>query len=127
MKLKLSGLSQKYVTALRQHLEAGHGASSQPALRLGRQAVALKLETLDLARIHERAVASLESSKKRDGFVRRAEVFFTEALTPIVETHRAARQNKLDLNRVTRTLKRRTRKLATANRQLQRGIVRRKN
>ncbi len=127
MKLKLSGFSQKYVTALRQHLVAGHGASTQPALRLGRQAVALKLETLDLARIHERAVASLESSKKRDGFVRRAEVFFTEALTPIVETHRAARRNKMDLKRVTRTLKRRTLKLANTNRQLQRGIVRRKN
>ena len=66
MKQKLIGLSQRYVTALRKHLKQGPRASLQPALGLGRRAVVLGLETLELARIHERAVATLElSSSKR--------------------------------------------------------------
>jgi signal transduction histidine kinase len=98
----------------------------QPALSLGRRAVVLGLETLELARIHEQAVTGLELSKKKDGFIKRAEIFFTEALTPIVETHRAARQSRSDLNRLNERLSRRTVELAATNRLLQRGIVRRK-
>jgi len=99
----------------------------QPALGLGRRAVVLGLETLDLARIHEQAVAALEAASSKNGLAKRAEIFFAEALTPIVETHRAARQSKTDLNRLNETLNRRTLELAAANRQLQRGIVRRKS
>jgi signal transduction histidine kinase len=126
MKEKLNGLSQRYVTALRQHLKQGPRASLQPAIRLGRQAVACGLETLELARIHERALTSLESPDRKDGFIKRAELFFAEALTPIVETHRAARQSRTQLLRLNQTLNLRTVELATTNRQLQRGIVRRK-
>ena len=126
MKQKLIGLSQRYVTALRKHLKQGPRASLQPALGLGRQAVALGLETLELARIHERALATLELSNSKNGLIKRAEIFFTEAITPIVETHRAARQSKIDLSRLNETLSRRTAELAATNRQLQRGIVRRK-
>jgi signal transduction histidine kinase len=127
MKQQLIGLSQRYVTALRKHLKQGSRASLQPALALGRRAVVLGLETLELARIHERAVTTLELSLSRNGFLRRAEIFFAEALTPIVETHRAARQSKIQLNRLNDTLGRRTVELAATNRLLQRGIVRRKS
>jgi signal transduction histidine kinase len=127
MKRKRTGLSEQYVTALRQHLKRGPRASLLPALGLGRRAVALGLETLDLARVHEQAVATLELSASKDGFIKRAEDFFAEAITPIVETHRAARQSKIDLNRLNQTLNQRTVELAVTNRQLQRGIVRRKS
>jgi signal transduction histidine kinase len=127
MKQKITGLSQRYVTALRKHLKRGPRASLQPALGLGRRAVVLGLETLDLARIHERALTTLELSKSKNGFIKRAEFFFTEALTPIVEMHRAARQSKLQLNRLNETLGRRTVELAATHRQLQRGILRRKS
>jgi signal transduction histidine kinase len=126
MKQKLTGLSRRYVTALGKHLKQGPRASMQPALGLGRRAVILGLETLELARIHEQAIATLELAKKKDGFIKRAEIFFTEANTPIVETHRAARQSKTDLNRLNETLNRRTLTLAATNRLLQQGIVRRK-
>jgi hypothetical protein len=126
MKQKLNGLSQRYVTALRKHLKAGPRASLQPALGLGRQAVVLGLETLELARIHERALATLELSSSKNGILKRAEIFFTEAIIPIVETHRAARQSKIQLNRLNETLGRRTAELAATHRQLQRGVVRRK-
>lgn len=127
MKQKLNGLSQRYLTALRKHLQPGRRESFQPALRLGRQAVADGLETLDLARIHEQALATLELSRGGNGRLKRAEIFFNEVLTPIVETHRAARQSKIELHRLNETLGRRTAELAATNRQLQRGIVRRKS
>jgi signal transduction histidine kinase len=69
----------------------------------------------------------LELSKSKNGLVKRAEIFFTEAITPIVETHRAARRSKIALNRLNGTLSRRTAELAATNRQLERGIVRRKS
>lgn len=127
MKQKLNRLSQRYVAALRKHLNQGPRASLQPALGLGRQAVALRLETLDLARIHERAVDTLELSARKNGFIKRAEDFFAEAIIPIMLTHRAARQSKIDLNRLNGTLEQRTAELANANRQLERGIRRRKS
>ena len=127
MKQELIGLSQRYVTALQKHLKQGPRASLQPALGVGRRAVALGLETLELALMHQRALATLELSKSKDGEIKRAEMFFTEALTPIVETHRAARQSKMELDRLNVTLNRRTLELAAANRQLQRGILRRKS
>jgi signal transduction histidine kinase len=126
MKQKSIGLSRRYVTALQQHLKSRPRASLQPALRLGRQAVALGLETLELARIHEQALAALELSKSKNGLAQRAEIFFTEAIAPIVETHRAARHNKNELNRLNGTLDRRTAELAATNRLLQRGIAQRK-
>jgi signal transduction histidine kinase len=127
MNLKLAGLSQRYVAALRKHLKQGPRAGLQPALRLGRQAVVLGLETLELARMHERALVTLKSSNGKNGTIKRSESFFTEALIPIVETHRAARQSKIDLNRLNGALGRRSVELAAANRQLQSGIIRRKS
>ena len=126
MKQKLTKLSQRYVTALRKHLKQGPRASLQPALGLGRQAVALGVETLELARIHERALTTLGLFNSKNGVIKRAEIFFTEATTPIMETERAARQTKVDLSRLKETLGQRTEELAVTNRQLQRGVVRRK-
>jgi signal transduction histidine kinase len=127
MKQKLIRLSHRYATALGKHLKQGPRASLLPALGLGRRAVVLGLETLELARMHEQAVATLELSKSGNGEFKRAEIFFTEALTPIVETHHAARQSKIDLTRLNQSLNRRTVELAAANRLLQRGILRRKS
>jgi signal transduction histidine kinase len=126
MKQELIGLPQRYLVALRKYLKQGPRASLQPALELGRQAVALGLETLELARIHERALATLELSDGADGLIKRAEVFFAEANTPIVETHYAARAGGKQLNQLNETLSRRRLELAATNRELQRGVVRHK-
>jgi signal transduction histidine kinase len=125
MKQQIIGLSQRYVKALRNHLKQTPRASTQAALRLGRQAVTIGLETLELARIHEQAIATLDLSNRGNGHIKRAESFFTEAITPIMETHNAARQSQIDLNRMSDTVRCRTAELATANHQLQRDIVRR--
>lgn len=128
MKQKLLGLSQRYVAALRKHLKPGRRVISPngTALSLGREAVVLGLETLELALLHERALVSLALPKSKRGLIKRAEVFFTEANTPIEETHRVARQTKVHLSRLKETLGQRTLELAATNRQLQRGVARRK-
>jgi len=126
MKRKLIALSRRYVAALRKHLKQGPQASLQPALALGRQAAALGLETLDMARIHEGALATLEVSRSRDGIIKRAEIFFAEAVTPIEKTHCAALKANTRLSQLNKTLGRRTVDLAASNRSLKQGIVRRK-
>src|ERR1700742_516186 len=104
MKRKLFALSQRYAKALRIHLREGLQATLEPALSLGRQAVALGLETLELARMHERAFATLGPAEGKPRSARLAEVFFTEAMTPIIKTHRAARQSKMELDRLSDAL-----------------------
>jgi signal transduction histidine kinase len=127
MKQKLIRFSQRYVAALRKHLKHGPRAGLLPALGLGREAVVLGLETLGLARIHEQALIALKPAYRKDGIIKRSEIFFTEALTPIIETHRAARRTRIDLLRLDQALSRRTVELAATNRLLQRGIIRRKS
>jgi signal transduction histidine kinase len=127
MKRKLIQLFERYVVALCEYLKHGLPAKLKPALALGRQAVVLKLETLELARIHERALIVLKSFGSRDEAAKRGETFFTEAIIPIVETHRAARHSKMELDRLNGMVGRRTVELAATNHQLQRGVVRRKN
>jgi signal transduction histidine kinase len=125
---KLKGLSRRYVAALRKHLTRGPRASLQAADALGRQAVASGLGTLELARIHKRALTALTTSglsPGRDGVLRRAETFFVEALAPMEETQRAMRQANVHLSQVNETLRRRTVALAAANRRLKREILQR--
>jgi hypothetical protein len=77
MESKLTGLSRRYQAALQEHLEQGPRASPQSADGLGRQALAMGMETLDLARIHEQARIALASpsysSGTRDGMIKRAQ------------------------------------------------------
>jgi two-component system sensor histidine kinase DegS len=95
MKQNQTGLSQQYVMALGKNLKQGSRASLKPALELGRQAAILGLETLDLARMHERALATLKLSNVKNAFTKLAGIFFSEANTAIEEKKRAARENKV--------------------------------
>jgi signal transduction histidine kinase len=126
MKRRLSALSGRYLAGLRKHLKQGPGASLETARELGRQAVAIGLETLDMARIHERALDTLPASASKDGLMERADLFFTETTAPIEETHRAGLKASARLNRLNKMLRQRTRGLAASNRSLKQGIAQRK-
>ena len=127
MKVKRIALSRRYAAELRKNLQGGRNSGFHPAVRLGRHAVALGMETLELARMHEQALSSLKVADGSAQF-KKAEVFFTEAIGPIVDTHRAARQNNnKKLNRLNVLLKRRTAKLAAINHRLKDGIDRRRD
>src|SRR5437868_10687760 len=108
MKAKRTELSRLYHAALREHLKQGDGTEMGPARELGRHAMTLGLETLDLARIHEIALVSLVlpgyTSSTSDGLMGRAGMFFAEAITPIEETHRGAREANVHLKIMIETL-----------------------
>jgi len=76
--------------------------------------------------MHEAALAALEATSRRDGMIKRAELFFTEVITPIEKTHGAALKTNAHLQQLTRTLGRRTAEMAIAGRFLKAGIRQRK-
>ncbi len=123
-------LSRLYHAALQKFLKEGPGSGLEPARDLGRHAMHLELETLDLARIHEIALASLVlpgySSSTRDGLMGRAGMFFAEAITPIEQTHRGAREANIHLNQVVKALSQRTLELADSVEELKQEIIQRK-
>ena len=131
MKHKRTDLSRHYHAALRHFLREGPAASMAPAHQLGHQAITLGLETLDLARMHEVALVSLVlprySSSTNDGRMGRAGLFFAEAITPIEETHRGAREANVHLNQMVQTLSQRTHELATSVEELKQEVVQRKS
>ena len=127
MKPKLIKLSRDYLFALQKYLAAASPANLRAGLKLGRRAVSLHLETLELARIHEQAFFKLNTVAPGKKVFERAQAFFTEAIVPIVETHQAAQSSKLILKRLQEMLSRSTLDLAARNRQLKAGIVRRKH
>ena len=88
MARKLNGLAQRYVAALRKHLKEGPQAIPPrgTAQGLGRRAMALGLETLDLARFHEQALITLVSPDyspgTRERMIRRAGTFLPRPSPP---------------------------------------------
>jgi len=128
MKHELSALSGRYLAALRKHLSLRPSLrpSLEPACELGQHAVAIGLETLDVARIHERALARLEADSSKDGFIARAEVFFNEVIKPIEEAHRVGPKATTRLSQLNKTLGQRTAELATVKRSIKRAIAQRK-
>lgn len=123
-------MSAHYRAALRRHLVPGAKAPARRAAGIGREAVALGLETLDLARIHQRALSALialaGTSKARERMIGRASVFFADAVVPIERTHRAARESDAHLKQLEQTLRRRTVESCASARNLKRGILRRR-
>src|SRR5688572_28499326 len=130
MKPKVTALSLKYEIALGEHLKDGANSGLKKAASLGRQAVSLGLETLDLAKVHERALltatAPICSSASRDGLIKRAQFFFIEAITPIECTHPAAATAKLHWNELSEILNERTDELAVSKWDVKKRIIQRK-
>jgi signal transduction histidine kinase len=131
MKRKLLGLSRQYQAVLRKHLKQGSRVSLQAAQGLGRGAMTIGVETLDLARIHEEALIKLilpgDSPRTREAMVRRASTFFAKAITPIEKTHRTARETNIQRDQLNQRLRRRSANLVASNRQLKQEIVLRKS
>lgn len=126
MKENPSDLLQRYANALRKCLILGSKAGLRPALRLGREAVSLGVDTLGMARIHEQATATLHLSLGKGGQGRWSGAFFDEAILPIVESHRAARATRKDLKRTSAQLTKRSLELTRVGLKLERGIAKRK-
>ena len=120
--------SLRYRVALKKFLHAGAQAKLLPAARLGRQAAALSLETLELALVHEQAVLGrvlpVAATTARKRIILRANQFFAEAITPLEEGHRWALEANIHLNRMNKALSQRTLDLAASNWELKKEIAR---
>ena len=116
---------RRYQLALRRYLAQGPAASLEPAVKLGRQAVNMGLETLDLAKIHEQALP-VQSSTDQDRIIKPARAFFAEAITPIEETHRLALEANAQVSQLKKELNQRTSDLTTSNRKLKNSASKRK-
>lgn len=127
---KLNKLSTRYTEILRAHLLKPSATRDYlPAQELGRQAVAIGLETLDLAKIHDEALSRLfpsgSSEDQRSEATTPAAAFFTEAIGPIEQTHPLARKAHADLTQMNAKLVKRTSDLAKSNRELKEGLAQR--
>ncbi len=125
----LAPFSRHYATVLQKHLRPGSDTGFTAARGLGRRAMTLGLEMLDLAHIHELALISLalpgDSPAGREARVRRAGRFFAESITPIEKTHRTARQANVSLGRANQVLRQRCADLTTATGQLREEVAQR--
>ncbi len=128
---KLSQLSERYLATLRTHFEQGPRADARAAHRLGKQAFALGLQTLQLAKIHKLAVGNLVLSgypiKVRKDMSNRAAAFFTAASALIAKTRLPAGAARAQLDRLNASLTARTQEVKESRRKLQAGIARRQN
>jgi len=129
MKTTVSDISRRYAAALKRHLKQSPGSNARAAHDLGLLAVAIGVETLDLARIHETAIVELlgkaHSVAGRAEMISRAEQFFAEAITPIEKTHRAAVEADGRVSRLHQTLRTRTAQSGAAARGVKRCVAQR--
>jgi len=125
----ITGWFRRYQAALRQSLKQSGGASLPLATKLGRQAVALEMETLDVARCHEQSLMTLVAPggarKATPRMFKRGDAFFAETIIPIEQTHRAARKADVRITQLTQVLRRRTAKSVESRQHLKTGIARR--
>jgi signal transduction histidine kinase len=115
-------LSRAYGSALRKHLSLGRRGSPETARKLGSEALAGGLSTLDLAKLHEQCLISdlLPSCtvSRRKALIRRAASFFGMVVAPIELTSNSQQTTVLRLKKSIAALGQRTVELAASNQEL---------
>ena len=103
MKRQILKLSRRYKAALRAHLKPGRSAGLESARGLGSQALAVGLQTLDLAKLHEQILVAEVlpgcPAGKREALIKKAGVFFAVAITPLEKAHRTSQETTRNLKR----------------------------
>jgi hypothetical protein len=125
----LVNFAKQYRLVLRRQFKPDRQVSRLATERLGRQALAMGLETLDVARVHARALAQLPAREQPIGVrarqLARAREFFAEVMVPIEKTHPPAVQSDLRIRQLARTLQQREAQTSATARRLSDGIARR--
>lgn len=133
MESKGAKFSQHYQAALLAHLEEGRKASTDSASGLGALALEAGLQTLDLAKLHEKILIEQvlpdSDPRNRPAVLRQAGRFFAVAIILIEEQKQAKRKSTasaIHLEALMGALSQRTVKLAASNLELNREVARRK-
>lgn len=115
-------LSRRYTAALSRYLAGQREVLLQDAYELGREAIVRGLGVLDMARVHQQALASCLSAALCAGaearMIHAAEAFFMETLSPFEVEHRGFREANLQLRQLNEALGQRNVELAGLNREL---------
>lgn len=127
MSLTRDNFSRRYAVRLQVYLAAGSGTVLRRAVSLGRQAVQLGLETLELAQIHHGALGAMGVDAEAVGPQCRAQSFFNQVQSSLVERQPAVAQVHLEAEKLESRLKLRSEQLADAQLQLQSGILQRRS
>lgn len=123
---KLSGLSLEYATALKAHLRPGAAPGLAAARALGLKVAAAGLNTLALARMHQRCLVALGSAAAGVRRVARARVFFGGVMVPLEAQQTGAVKAGARLDALHLELGGRGVDLAASQELLKEGIARRK-
>lgn len=123
MKRKWRELSRRYEAALHKHVERRSHHCLSLARKVGGQAAALGLNALDLARIHDLALASLGASNVKDGLLTHADLFFAEAFVPLERLSPAACEAAAQLEQSKRDLQQQTIDLEKSQRTREQGTI----
>lgn len=127
MSLTRDNFSRRYAVRLQEYLVVGSRTVLGKAVALGRQAVQLGLATLDLAQIHHGALDTLGTTCKAAARLRRrAQRFFNEVQTSLVEQQPAVLQFHQEANQFEGQLRVRKGQLAAAQLRLQKGLLKRR-
>jgi len=109
-------LSRPYTARLRAYLMREQEQILEQAYKLGRKVMARGMGVLEMARIHHGALAACllawGSGKEKQRWLKAAETFFMEALSPFEATHRGFRDANLRLHQLNRELEHRNAELA---------------
>jgi signal transduction histidine kinase len=123
MKLTRIRLAQQYEAALRKYVKLGSPRGLPLARSVGKQAAALGLKALDLARLHGRALAKFGPPTTRDGAPRRLDAFFAEVFAQLEQTSPLGRKAMARLQQLNKQLRQRTMDLASSRRFLKQGLL----
>ncbi len=118
MKRRIIALGVSYIGKLRSYLRKASKTHAQEALELGRQSVALGLDTLELEQIHQSALDALQISEGKGELIAQAGRFFAAATAPIVVMHSEACRRTRELAQLKVALRERTSALNEAQRTL---------
>jgi signal transduction histidine kinase len=123
---------RSYRTALGRSLTSTGPVAERSARTLGRRAVALGMETLDVAGIHSQSLLAARADGARvPGGVRataaRARRFLMAVLDPVEQGHRPALKAKAQTKKLAHSVRQRTREASLATRKLKQGIARRQS
>lgn len=119
---------RSYASALREHVESANGDGAGAGERIGRRARSLGVDTLALARIHDRSTAELTPPGTAAGrrAAARAADFFAEAVSPLEEEHCGASETLAETARLAAALERSKDELVAARAGLAREAERRR-
>src|SRR6478735_8720624 len=117
MKRTSNKMAQRYEAALRNYLKCDGQPRPRLAQAVGKQAAALGLGALDLARLHDQALAELEAGVSQDQFPKdRADAFFAEVFGELEQTPAPTRQDAVRLPQTNKELQQRTSDPASSRR-----------